>query len=85
MVSDPLNMFDVAPNADGAAALLLTRPICCRRAIPHPLVRITGSSLVTDTLALHDRPDPLVFHAARLSVERACQRGQDQPAAGGPV
>src|SRR3990172_5477411 len=25
MVSDPLNMFDMAPNADGAAALVLTR------------------------------------------------------------
>src|SRR3990172_8826917 len=26
MVSEPLNMFDAAPNADGAAALVLTRP-----------------------------------------------------------
>ena len=25
MVSDPINMFDMAPNADGAAALVLTR------------------------------------------------------------
>src|SRR5688572_30185024 len=25
MVSDPINMFDMAPNADGAAAVLLTR------------------------------------------------------------
>jgi acetyl-CoA C-acetyltransferase len=25
IVSDPLNMFDIAPNADGAAALVLTR------------------------------------------------------------
>ena len=25
MVSDPLNLFDMAPYADGAAALLLTR------------------------------------------------------------
>src|SRR5574342_25304 len=25
MVSEPLNMFDIAPNADGAAALVLTR------------------------------------------------------------
>src|SRR5512134_2742548 len=25
MVSDPINMFDIAPNADGAAALILTR------------------------------------------------------------
>ena len=30
--------------------------------------------MVTDTLALHDRLDPLAFEAARLSVERACRQ-----------
>jgi acetyl-CoA C-acetyltransferase len=79
MVSDPLNMFDVAPIADGSAAVLLTRPELLPPNYSKPLVRIAGSSLVTDTLALHDRPDPLVFHAARLSVERACQRARVSP------
>jgi acetyl-CoA C-acetyltransferase len=73
IVSEPLNLFDVAPNADGAAAALLVRRDLLPDDYPHPLVRISGSSLVTDTLALHDRPDPLVFTAARLSVERACR------------
>ena len=73
IVSEPLNLFDVAPNADGAAAALLVRRDLLPLDYPHPLVRISGSSLVTDTLALHDRPDPLVFNAARLSVERACR------------
>ena len=72
IVSAPLNMFDIAPNADGAAALLLTRAELLPPKFPHPLVEIAGSSAVTDTLALHDRPDPLTFNAARLSVERAC-------------
>jgi acetyl-CoA C-acetyltransferase len=74
IVSDPLNMFDVAPSADGAAALLLTRADLIPPGFPHPLVRISGSSLVTDTLALHDRQDILDFKAARLSVERACRQ-----------
>jgi acetyl-CoA C-acetyltransferase len=74
MVSDPLNMFDVSPNADGAAAVMITRSDLLPPGFPHPLVRISGSSLVTDTLALHDRPDPLVFQAARLSVERTCRQ-----------
>ncbi|MBN1145852.1 MAG: thiolase domain-containing protein [Anaerolineales bacterium] len=78
-VSEPLNMFDVAPNADGAAALLLTRPELLPPGFPQPLVRIAGSGLATDTLALHDRPDPLTFHAARLSVERACQKARVTP------
>jgi acetyl-CoA C-acetyltransferase len=74
MVSEPLNMFDVAPNADGAAVVILTRADLLPPAFPHPLVRISGSSVVTDTLALHDRPDPLSFQAARLSIERACRQ-----------
>jgi acetyl-CoA C-acetyltransferase len=78
-VSEPLNMFDVAPNADGAAALVLTRPELLPRNFPHPLVRVSGSNVVTDTLALHDRPNPLVFTAARLSVERACRQAGLSP------
>ena len=74
IVSEPLNMFDVAPNADGGAALILTRAELLPPAFPQPLVRISGSSMATDTLALHDRPDPLVFRAARLSIERACRQ-----------
>jgi acetyl-CoA C-acetyltransferase len=71
MVSEPLNMFDVAPYADGAAALILTRSDLLPPGYTYPPVRIAGSSVVTDTLALHDRSDPLVFEAARLSAERA--------------
>ncbi|MDH5506916.1 MAG: thiolase domain-containing protein [Anaerolineae bacterium] len=74
VVSAPLNMFDIAPNADGAAALLLTRPELLPQKFHHPLIRVAGSSVVTDTLALHDRPDPLSLQAARLSVERALKQ-----------
>jgi acetyl-CoA C-acetyltransferase len=79
MVSEPLNLFDVAPRADGAAALLLTRPDLLPVDYPHRQVCIAGSSLVSGTLALHDRHDPLVFEAARLSVERACQKAHINP------
>lgn len=74
IVSDPLNMFDIAPNADGAAAVLLARPELLPSNFPHRLARIAASSMASDTLALHDRPDPLYFNAVRLSVERACQK-----------
>ncbi len=74
MVSDPQNLFDVAPNADGAAAVMLTTPDFLPPGLPGAPVYITGSSVVTDTLALHDRPDPLNFQAARLSVQRACDQ-----------
>jgi len=71
VVSDPLNMFDAAPDADGAAAVIITRSDLLPKNHEQSQVRIAGSSVATDTLSLHDRPDPLDFRAARLSVERA--------------
>src|SRR5574339_980443 len=59
MVSDPLNMFDMAPNADGAAALVLTRRDLLPPDYSHPLVKVAGSGASSDTLALHDRKDML--------------------------
>ena len=71
MVSDPLNMFDIAPMADGAAALLLARADMLPPNFPHPLIRIAGSASASDTLALHDRQDLLWFQAASLSANKA--------------
>jgi acetyl-CoA C-acetyltransferase len=73
-VCDPLNLFDIAPNADGAAAVLLTRREFLPERFLHPVVRISSSTSASDTLGLHDRTDPLSFHAAKLSVEGALQR-----------
>jgi acetyl-CoA C-acetyltransferase len=79
MVSEPLNLFDIAPLADGAAAVLLVRRELLPARFPHPLVRISGSAVATDTLALHDRRDPLTFTAARTSIDRACHRAGVMP------
>ncbi len=79
MISEPLNLFDMAPYADGAAALVLTRPELARGG-GRPLVRVSGSAVAIDTLALHDRPDLLSFEAARISVERACRQAGILPA-----
>jgi len=78
-VAAPLNMFDVAPAADGAAAVLLTRRDLLPEKFPHPLVRIAGTAMANDRLALHDRPDLLAFDAARLSIERACRMAGCKP------
>jgi acetyl-CoA C-acetyltransferase len=74
MVSDPINMFDMAPNADGAAALVLTRRELLPSSREHPLVKISGSASSSDTLALHDRKDMLFFHTAQLSAGRAMRQ-----------
>jgi acetyl-CoA C-acetyltransferase len=74
-VSDPLNLYDIAPNADGAAALILTRPELLPRDYSHPLIRIAASASVSDTLALHDRLNLLQFSAVKNSVEQALLKG----------
>lgn len=73
-VASPLNMFDVAPYADGAAAVILTRSDLLPSSARKNMIRVIGSSVVIDRLALHDRPDPLAFEAAGLSLERACRQ-----------
>jgi acetyl-CoA C-acetyltransferase len=74
MVSDPINMFDMAPNADGAAAVLLTRREFLPGDVSHPLVRIAGSASASDTLALHDRRDMLFFGTAQISAAKAIKQ-----------
>lgn len=74
LLVDPLNLYDQAQYADGAAAVILTTSEIAAD-LPHPLVRVCGSAGAIDTLALHDRPDPLAFDAARYAVQRACEMG----------
>jgi acetyl-CoA C-acetyltransferase len=74
MVSDPINMFDMAPNADGAAALVLTRRELLPAGHQNPLVKIAGSASSSDTLALHDRKDMLSFNTARISSGKAMKQ-----------
>ena len=74
MVSDPINIFDMAPNADGAAAVLLTRQELLSNSVSRPLVKIAGSASASDTLALHDRRDMLYFDTAQISAGKAMKQ-----------
>src|SRR6185436_10038947 len=74
MVSDPVNRFDMAPTADGAAALVLTRRDLLPSDFHHPFVKISGSAASSDTLALHDRKDILFFDTAQISAEKAMRQ-----------
>ena len=76
MVSDPINMFDMAPNADGAAALILTRRdlLPSNYSAQRPLVKVSGSAASSDTLALHDRKDMLYFETAQISAGKAMKQ-----------
>ncbi len=73
-VSDPLKLYDIAPNADGAAAMILTRKELIAKASGYTPVRIAGSASAVDTLALHDRRDILFFEAAQISAGNAMKQ-----------
>jgi len=70
MIADPVSLFDSAPDADGAAAVILTRAERAADLVPQP-VYISASAAATDTLALHDRKDPLYLSAVNLSTAKA--------------
>jgi acetyl-CoA C-acetyltransferase len=73
MVAEPVNLFDMAPDADGAAAVIITSAERAQDMVPRP-IRIAASAAATDTLALHDRGDMLFLRAAHLSAHKAYAR-----------
>ncbi len=75
-ISPPLNLFDAAPNADGAAALILTRRDRLPKDWPHPPIALLASATASDALALHDRRDPLFFEALAIATRRALEQAK---------
>jgi acetyl-CoA C-acetyltransferase len=74
VVSEPLNQFDIAPNADGAAAVILARASLIPKEGRLPMVRIAGSAAAVDTLAVHDRREGMRFDSCRISTEKALRQ-----------
>ncbi|MCD6356455.1 MAG: thiolase domain-containing protein [Anaerolineaceae bacterium] len=71
LANDSMNLFDAAPYADGAAAVLLTSDERIFQISKKPVVEIEASSSAIDALALHDRPDPITFSAVTVSTQKA--------------
>ena len=78
LVADPVNLFDSAPEGDGAAAVLLTTASSAVDMVPRP-VRVRASAAATDTLAVHNRADMLFLRAANLAAGRAYQQAGIAP------
>jgi acetyl-CoA C-acetyltransferase len=78
MIADPINLLDASPIGDGAAAVVVV-PAETRRTNGRPSIKIAGSAAATDTLAVHDRRDPLWLAAAEISVKRAYAQASVSP------
>ena len=74
IVADPITLFDASPIGDGAAALLLVPAEKAPDA-----VRVIGSAAAIDTLAIHDREDPLWLKAAETSANKAYSQANIDP------
>jgi len=69
-VADPISLFDSSPICDGAAALILSRSENLNGNSARAIA-IAASAIATDSLALHDRKDPLWLRAVELSCIKA--------------
>lgn len=75
MVSYPINLMDASGMADGAAAAVLV-PMDMVRG---NRIRVAASSAATDTIAVHDRRDPLWLTAAEKSSREAYRQAGVRP------
>lgn len=71
MISDPINLMDASPVGDGAAAAVLVPLEKIGTTASHPVVKIIASAAATDSIAVHDRKDPLWLKAAEISAKKA--------------
>lgn len=75
MVADPVNLFDVAPDADGASGVLLVNAEQASRYAAQPIL-ISGSGAATDSFALHERADLLNLAAVRESTQKVLAQSE---------
>lgn len=68
MIADPINLLDSSPVCDGAACVVLAP---AQGFMGRAKARVLASSVATDSLAVHDRRDPLFLGAVALSSRKA--------------
>ncbi|MFZ0544487.1 MAG: beta-ketoacyl synthase N-terminal-like domain-containing protein [Candidatus Promineifilaceae bacterium] len=78
LVATPVSLFDMAPLGDGSAAVLVTNSERAMDMVPKP-VKIAGSSIRTDRLALHDRKSVVWLDAAERSAKIAMEQAGITP------
>jgi acetyl-CoA C-acetyltransferase len=77
MIATPINLLDASPIGDGAAAVYI---VPADSLVPGGRILVAASACVTDTIAIHDRSEPLFLAAAYQSVRQAYQQAGVGPA-----
>lgn len=81
MVADPINLMDASPIGDGAAALVLVPAdtLGLVESDRSSKITIVASASATDTLAIHDRKNPIWLEAAYQSAKQAYSQSGIKP------
>ncbi len=79
MIADPINLMDASPMGDGAAAAIVVPADLIKGQKGKPVIKIAGSAVATDSLAVHDRHDPLWLAAAEKSANEAYRQADVTP------
>jgi len=78
MVADPLRILDCSPITDGAAALILC-PVELAKKLKKPVVKIIGSGVATDTIALSSRREITWIESTYQAAKRAYAMAGKKP------
>ncbi|UCE23830.1 MAG: thiolase domain-containing protein [Candidatus Zixiibacteriota bacterium] len=70
LIADPLHILDCSPITDGAAAVIVTTVDVAKK-LGKPYIKITGSAVGTDTIALAQREDMTTIKAATIATQKA--------------
>jgi acetyl-CoA C-acetyltransferase len=71
MIADPLRILDCSPITDGAAAMILCPLDRAREFSDKAPIKIIGSAMATDSIALHDRRDLTHLDAVKMASQKA--------------
>ncbi len=77
VIATPINIMDSSPVCDGSAAVVLAPTEWAHKFTTghhRGAVRILASASANDTLAVHDRRDPLFLEAANVSSQKALRQ-----------
>jgi acetyl-CoA C-acetyltransferase len=77
MIATPINLLDASPIGDGAAAVYI---VPAESLIPGSRILVAASACATDTIAIHDRSEPLFLAAAYHSAREAYRQAGVEPA-----
>lgn len=80
MVCDPINLMDASAIGDGAAAIVLVPWDKINADSNMARIKIIASAGATDSIAVHDRKDPLWLKAAEISSKKAYAQAGLSPA-----